>query len=192
MNNLFTPVAADEFKKLQFQSGAILKTFDPTGAKAVAAADRICLTSGGINITCKPNVVDLGEDVDEVPENTWQLKHIKSWDCGISTTCLTVSPETIKLALGAADISSSKITVREDYAEADFADIWWYGKLIGGGYAACKLSKAASGDGLDLKTSKDGKGNLTLSLKGHYDIASTATVPMEFYVSITGAAGGKL
>ena len=57
---------------------------------------------------------------------------------------------------------------------------------IGGGYAACKLSKAASDGGLELKTSKDGKGNLSLSLKGHYDIADTSKVPMEFYVKTTG------
>lgn len=191
MNKMFTPISADDFKKLQFQAGALLKTFDPTGAKAIAAADRICLTSGGITITCKPNTVDLGEDVDEVPENTYQLKHITSWDCGLSTTCLTISEETLKLSLGAADVANGEITVREDYTDADFTDVWWYGQLIGGGYAACKLRKAASGDGLELKTSKDGKGNLSLSLKGHYDIANTSTVPMEFYVKTT-STGGKV
>lgn len=186
MNKMFTPVSADEFKKLQFQAGAMLKTFDPAGTKAIAAEDRICLTSGGISITCKPNTVDFGEDIDEVPENTYQLKHITSWDCGLSTTCLTVSADTIKLSLGAADVEANKITVREDYKEEDFRDVWWYGQLIGGGYAACRLSKAASDGGLELKTSKDGKGNLSLSLKGHYDIADTSKVPMEFYVKTTG------
>lgn len=33
MNKMFTPVSADEFKKLQFQAGALLKTFDPAGTK---------------------------------------------------------------------------------------------------------------------------------------------------------------
>lgn len=191
MNKMFTPISADDFKKLQFQAGALLKTFDPTGAKAIAATDRICLTSGGIDITCKPKTVDLGADVDEVPENTYQLKHITGWDCGLSTTCLTISEETLKLSLGAADVADGEITVREDYTDADFTDVWWYGQLIGGGYAACKLMKAASGDGLELKTSKDGKGNLSLSLKGHYDIANTSTVPMGFYVKTT-STGGKV
>ena len=54
--------------------------------------------------------------------------------------------------------------------------------LIGGGYAAVKLMKAASDGGLELKTNKDGKGNLNLSLKGHYDMKDTGKVPMEFYV----------
>ena len=54
--------------------------------------------------------------------------------------------------------------------------------LIGGGYAAVKLMKAVSDGGLELKTTKDGKGNLNLSLKGHYDMTDTSKVPMEFYV----------
>nr|DAO80706.1 MAG TPA: major tail protein [Caudoviricetes sp.] len=182
MNKMYHAISADAFKKLQFQAGALLKKFDPAGATPVVAEDLVCLTSGGISVTCKPNAVDLGEDLDEVPENTYQLKHITSWDCGLSTTCMTVSADTIKLELGAADVETNKITVREDYEEADFQDIWWHGNLIGGGYAAVKLMKAASDGGLELKTNKDGKGNLTLSLKGHYDMKDTSKVPMEFYV----------
>ena len=186
MNKMYHAISADAFKKLQFQAGALLKKFDPAGATPIKAEDLICLTSGGITVSCKPNTVDLGEDMDEVPANTYQLKHITSWDCGLSTTCLTVSADTIKLELGAADVASNKITVREDYQDDDFQDIWWHGNLIGGGYAACCLKKAASEDGLELKTTKDGKGNLTLSLKGHYDLTDTSKVPMEFYVKEDG------
>lgn len=182
MNKMYHAISADAFKKLQFQAGALLKTFDPEGTTPIKAEDMVCLTSGGISTTCKPNTVDLGEDLDEVPENTYQLKHITSWDCGLSTTCMTVSADTIKLSLGAADVETNKITVREDYTEEDFQDIWWHGNLIGGGYAAVKLMKAASDGGLELKTAKDGKGNLNLSLKGHYDMKDTGKVPMEFYV----------
>lgn len=182
MNKMYHAISPDAFKKLQFQAGAVLKTFDPTEATPIKADDMACLTSGGISITCKPNTIDLGEDLDEVPENTYQLKHITSWDCGLSVTCMTVSADTIKLSLGAADVTANKITVREDYEEADFQDIWWHGNMIGGGYAAVKLMKAASDGGLELKTAKDGKGNITLSLKGHYDMKDTSKVPMEFYV----------
>ncbi len=184
MNKMYHAISADAFKKLQFQAGALLKKFDPTGTTPIAAEDMICLTSGGITVSCKPNAIDLGDGLDEVPENTWQLKHITNWDCGLSTTCMTVSADTIKLELGAADVETetNKITVREDYKDADFQDIWWHGNLIGGGYAAVKLMKAVSDGGLELKTTKDGKGNLNLSLKGHYDMTDTSKVPMEFYV----------
>lgn len=182
MNKMYHAISADAFKKLQFQAGAVLKTFDPTEATPIKAEDMAFLTSGGISIICKPNTADLGEDLDEVPENTYQLKHITSWNCGLSVTCMTVSADTIKLSLGAADVETNKITVREDYKDEDFQNIWWHGNLIGGGYAAVKLMKAASDGGLELKTAKDGKGNITLSLKGHYDMKDPSNVPMEFYV----------
>nr|DAE67334.1 MAG TPA: major tail protein [Caudoviricetes sp.] len=184
MNKMYHAISPDAFKKLQFQAGALLKKFDPTEATPITAEDMICLTSGGITVSCKPNTIDLGENLDEVPENTYQLKHITSWDCGLSTTCMTVSADTIKLELGAADVETgtNKITVREDYKDTDFQDVWWHGNLIGGGYAAVKLMKAVSDGGLELKTTKDGKGNINLSLKGHYDMTDTSKVPMEFYV----------
>lgn len=182
MTKMYHAISADAFKKLQFQAGALLKTFDPEGTTPIKAEDMVCLTSGGISIHCKANTVDMGEGLDEVPENTYQLKHITSWDCGLSTTCMTISADTLKLSLGAADVANNKITVREDYEDADFQDIWWHGNLLGGGYAAVKLMKAASDGGLELKTTKDGKGNLNLSLKGHYDLTNTSKVPMEFYV----------
>lgn len=182
MNKMYHAISPDAFKKLQFQAGQILKKFDTTEATPIAAEDMVCLTSGGISITCKPNTVDMGEGLDEVPENTYQLKHIKSWDCGLSTTCMTISADTIRLSLGAADVEANKITVREDYKDTDFQDIWWHGNLIGGGDAAVRLMKAASDGGLELKTTKDGNGNLNLSLKGHYDLTDTSKVPMEFYV----------
>lgn len=188
MNKMYHAISADEFKKLQFQAGAFLKTFDPTGATPIKATDMIGLTSGGITASCKPNTIDLLEDVDEVPSGTKQGLHITSWDCSMSATLLSLSTDTSKLTLGAAtvDTGTGKVTPREDYEDNDFTDIWWHGNLLGGGYAAIHLMNAVSNNGFELKTNKDGKGNLTLSLKGHYDIADTNTAPMEFYIKEKG------
>lgn len=188
MNKMYHPISEKAFQKIQFQAGTFLKTFDPTGTTPIKADDLIALTSGGIAASCKPNTVDLFEDVDEVPSNTMQGKHITSWDAAMSATLLTYSAETTKLTLGAADIDTGtgKVTVREDYEDADFADIWWHGNMLDGGFAAIHLINAVSDGGFELKTSKDGKGNLTLSLKGHYDIKDTSKVPMEFYVKEKG------
>lgn len=184
MNKMYHAISADAFNKIQFQAGAFLKTFDPTGKTAIKAEDMIALTSGGITARCKPNTVDLFDDVDEMPPNTKQGKHITSWDCAMSATLLTYNTDTTKLTIGAADVDTStgKVTVREDYKDADFGDIWWHGNMLGGGYAAIHLLNAVSDSGFELKTSKDGKGNLSLSLKGHYDAADTSKVPMEFYI----------
>lgn len=188
MNKMYHAISADEFEKLQFQAGAFLKTFDPTGTTPINATDNVGLTTGGITVSCKPNTINLLDDVDEVPPGTKQGRHITSWDCGMSATLLTLSTDTTKLTLGAAtvDTGTGKVTLKDDYEDGDYTDIWWHGNMLGGGFAAVHLKNAISENGFELKTNKDGKGNLTLSLKGHYDLADTSTAPMEFYIKEKG------
>lgn len=113
-----------------------------------------------------------------------ELKHLEGWECRISTTALGTTPEAIKLSLGAADIdgtNTSKITPRRDLNQSDFSDIWWVGDKMDGGFVAVKLMNALSTGGFSLKTTKNGKGNLTLELTGHVSINAQQTMPMEFY-----------
>jgi hypothetical protein len=44
------------------------------------------------------------------------------------------------------------------------------------------LKNALSTSGLSLQTTKDGKGQISVSLSGHYSITEQDVVPMEFYV----------
>ena len=44
MNKMYHAIPADAFKKLQFQAGALLKKFDPTGATPIAAVSYTHLT----------------------------------------------------------------------------------------------------------------------------------------------------
>lgn len=118
------------------------------------------------------------------PNNTKELKHLDGWECKISTTALGTTPEMIKLSLGAADIdatTTSKITPRRDLNQSDFSDIWWVGDKMDGGFVAVRLINALSTGGFSLKTTKNGKGNLTLELTGHVSINAQQTMPMEFY-----------
>lgn len=118
------------------------------------------------------------------PNNMKELKHLEGWECRISTTALGTTPEAIKLSLGAADIdgtNTSKITPRRDLNQSDFSDIWWVGDKMDGGFVAVKLMNALSTGGFSLKTTKNGKGNLTLELTGHVSINAQQTMPMEFY-----------
>ena len=183
----FTKISESAFKEFQLEAGLILNAFNPDATEDVADDAIVCATTGGIQIGCKPTYTDYGSDIDNVPNNMLELKEIDCWDCTLGFTALNVTPAIIKLALGAADVDGNKITPRAEKANADATDIWWVGDRADGGLVACRLMNALSTDGLSLKTTKNGKGQLSCTLTGHVSIKAQDVVPMEFYV-MEGAA----
>ena len=186
---MFTVIPQDTFDDLQTDAGVLLTTFDPANPSAPADSAIVCATTGGINISCVPTYSDYGEDIDNVPNNMKELKHLDGWECKLTTTGLGTSPELIKLALGAADIDgTTKIVPRRDLEQTDFADLWWVGDKADGGLVAVKIINALSTGGFTLQTTKNGKGQISLEITGHVSIDAQTVMPMEFY-SMDGAGG---
>lgn len=186
---LFTVIPKNTFDNLQTDAGVLLTEFDPANPAAPDDADIVCATTGGISISCVPQFSDYGEDIDNVPNSMMELKHLDGWECTLSTTGLGTSPELIKLALGAADIEgTTKIIPRRDLDQDDFADLWWVGDKADGGLVAVKIMNALSTGGFVLQTTKNGKGQISLTITGHVSIEEQSTMPMEFY-SIEGPIG---
>ena len=179
----FTVIPQDTFNALQLDAGVLLKRFDPAAPAAPLDSDIICATTGGINPSCVPTYSDLGSDVDNVPVNMKELKHLDSWECKISTTSLGTSKELIRFSLGAADVNAETgaITPRKDLAQTDFADIWWVGDKADGGLVAIQLKNALSTGGFSLQTTKNGKGQIALEITGHVSMNAQSTMPMVFY-----------
>lgn len=188
----FTVIPENTFDGLQLDAGVLLNTFDPANPAEPDDEDIICATTGGINIACVPTFSDLGEDVDNVPLNMMELKHLDSWECTMSFTALGTSPEAIRMALGCADITaaSGKIVPRRDLDQDDFEDIWWVGDKANGGLVAVQLKNALSTGGFTLQTTKNGKGQVTVELTGHVSIEDQDTMPMVFYsLDVEGTTG---
>lgn len=179
----FTQIPQDTFDQLQMDAGVLLSKFDPTKPEAMTNQDIITATTGGVNVVCQPTISDLGEDVDNCPANTKELAHLDSWTCTISTTALGTDAKTIRLALGAADINAetSAIIPRKDLAQGDFTDLWWVGQKANGGFVAVQLLNALSTEGFSLQTTKNGKGQTSLTLTGYVSIDKQDEVPMKFY-----------
>ena len=183
----FSVIPLNTFKELQTDAGVLLRSFDPSNP-ALVNDTIICATTGGINPTCKPSYSDMGEDVDHCPAGMMELKHLDSWDCGLSFTALGITPEVIRMALGVADVdeqNKGKIVPRMKLKDTDFSDIWWVGDRSDGGFVAVCLKNALSTDGFSLQTTKNGKGQISVNLAGHVSINNPKEVPMEFY-SIEG------
>ncbi len=186
----FTVIPESTFNDLQLDAGILLKNFDPANP-AVVNADIITATTGGINAVCKPTYSDMGEDVDNVPNGMMEFQHNDGWECTLSTTALGTSPEMIRMSLGCADIDgtdTTKIVPRADLRQSDFASsIWWVGDKADGGFVAIELKNVLSTEGFSLQTTKNGKGQTSLTLRGHVSIKAQKTVPMVFY-SVAGTA----
>lgn len=197
---MFTAIPKDTFDMLQMDAGVILTGFDITKAGSTDLTGDgegngkiVCATTGGITVSCVPTFSDLGEDIDNCPNNTLELKHLDSWECTMSFTALGTDPDSLIFALAAADkgkigesdAENGKITPRADLKNTktggDYKDIWWVGDRADGGMVAVCLKNAMSTSGFSLKTEKNGKGQLTVELMGHYSITEQKTVPMEFY-----------
>lgn len=191
MAGTFTVIPQSTFEEMQLDAGVLLYNFDPAHPAAPADKDIICATTGGITANCKANYSDMGEDVDNCPNNVKELKHLDGWDCTMEFTSLGTSPKSIVLALGAADAEKTgdggntkytgKVTPRRDLKQSDFTDIWWVGDRADGGLVAIQLLNALSTEGFSLQTTKAGKGQIGVTLTGHVSIEDQNTVPMVFY-----------
>lgn len=184
---IFTRISSDAFDALQLDAGVLLSSFDPNNPYAVPSdEDIICTTSGGINPTCTPTYSDFGDDVDNVPTNMLEFKHLDGWDCAMAFTSIKFNAAGVKLALGAADTTTltngvTKITPRRNVNRADFGDIWWVGDKADGGAAAIRLKNALSTGGFGLQTSKNAKGTISMTITGHVSLYAQNDMPMEFY-----------
>ena len=181
----FTRISEDAFDALQLDAGVLLSEFDPDDPAEPESEDIIATTTGGINPVCAAEYTDLGEDVDNVPNNMLEFKKLSGWTCTMSFTSIKFNADNTKWALGAADEDSgtgyTKITPRRNLKEEDFSDVWWVGDKANGGAFAVKLINALSTDGLSIQTTKDGKGTNSVTLTGHVSIYKQDEMPMEFY-----------
>lgn len=178
----FTQIPKTAFDELQLDAGVLLKAFDlETGD--FKNEDIICATTGGINITCTPTYSDFAEDVDNAPNNLKEFKHLDSWECKMSTTSLGTSAESIRMALGAADVdeTTGAVTPRRTVKQTDFADLWWGGNKADGGFVAVQMLNALSTGGFSLQTTKNGKGQISLEFTGHVSLENQDVMPMKFY-----------
>lgn len=176
-------VTADFANNIQTNAGTLLKTFNINNPVEPADADIICATSGDFSITASPDTEDFFEDVNNVPNNTMEGKRITGWNCALTVSALDITPDTLKLAIGAADISGGAVTIRDQYKLADFQKIYWIGDMIDEDKVlVVEMDNVVSTGGLNLTTTKNGKGSLDLELTVHSSIADITKIPMKIYV----------
>ena len=183
----FTKIPTTTFQQLQINAGILLSEFTPA-TPAVVDADILGATSGGVNFTATPSFIDFGEDVDNCPKNTKQLKRLENWEVKLSGTFVTISAALAERLTALADTANEKITPRADLAAADFQDLWFVGDYsdkngaTNGGYVAIKMLNTLSTGGFQIQTADKEKGKFAFEFTAHYSNDAQDTVPFEIYI----------
>lgn len=186
----FTQVAPDTFKKLQLNAGVLLSDFDPS----TGVIDRekiIAATGGGVAFNAAPEFIDFGDDIDNIPANTMELKRIDTITVTMSGTAKTIDTAVAKRFMGAADYdqSAGKLTPRSDLRTSDFDDIWWVGDYSdvntgsSAGFIAIQLLNALNTGGFQIQSNDNGKGDFSFEFTGHYSLEDITVVPYNLYIS---------
>lgn len=193
----YTQIPTNTFEQIQLNAGILCSEFNPSTG---AVTGLLGATTGGINFTDAPEYVDFGEDIDNCPKNTLELKKIDSRAVTMSGTFVTITADVAKKLAASADLASGKITPRDDLKDTDFEDIWWVGDYSDknttgtgatAGFVAIHLMNALNTGGFQIQTTDKEKGQFAFEFTGHYSISATNTVPYEVYVKagVEGATG---
>jgi hypothetical protein len=187
----YTQMPADAFKQIQMNAGILLSDFDPaTGS--FDTSDLIGATTGGITFSATQEFSDFGDDIDNCPKNTMELKRSTGFtEVKLSGTYVTVTAGSAKAIIGTADVDSqdaTHIVPRNDVLLSDYDDVWFVGDYSdvntgsSAGYIAIHVKNALSTGGFQMKTSDRAKGNFDFEYSGHYSIADIDNPPFEIYV----------
>lgn len=195
----FTQIPTDTFKKLQLNAGILTTEFDPATGE-LSASNIIGATSGGVSFEATPSFTDFGEDIDNCPKNTKELKKLDSWEAKMSGSFVTMDTNVATSVIGTAAVASDDQTkvVPRNYVEAkDFKNIWWVGDYSDinedgssagkAGFIAIKLINALSTGGFKIKSGDKAKGTFEFEYTGHYSSENIDTVPFEIYIKAGSA-----
>lgn len=196
----FTQIPTDTFKKLQLGAGILTTDFDPATGE-LTASNIIGATSGGVSFEATPSFSDFGEDIDNCPKNTKELKRLDSWEAKMSGSFVTMDTNVAVSVIGTAAVASgdqTKVVPRNSVDTNDFKDIWWVGDYSDvnddgsstgkAGFIAIKLINALSTGGFKIQSGDKAKGTFEFEYTGHYSIENTNVVPFELYIK-AGSAG---
>ncbi len=144
-----------------------------------------------MNFKATPTYKDFGEDIDNCPKNTAELKKLESWEAVLGGTFVTVTAETAKSLLGAADIDEddeTHIVPRNDILAGDFEDLWWIGDYSdengdnNGGFCAIHVMNGLNTDGFQIQSTDKEKGKFSFNYTAHYKMSEPDKVPFEIYI----------
>lgn len=189
----FTKIPETTFKNIQLNAGILVRGFNPATQEIEGLMGA---TTGGVNFTATPSFEDFGDDIDNCPKNTKELKKLTEWEVTLSGTFVTMTADTALTLVGAADVDAlddTKIIPRVDVLQSDFEDVWWIGDYSdvntgdNAGYCAVHMLNALNTGGFQIQSADKGKGNFAFEFTGHVSMDAQDVVPFELYIKMGGS-----
>ena len=193
----YTKIPSNTFQNIQLNAGILVDSFTPSTG---VIGNLLGATSGGITFTDTPEYKDFGEDIDNCPKNTLELKKINSREVKLAGSFVTVTTSLAQMLAGAAYIDSQNsihVIPRDDILATDFKTIWWIGDYSdvntgsNAGFIAIKLLNGLNTAGFQLQSTDKDKSKFAFEFTGHYSISAQDTVPYEIYVQ-QGTSGTEI
>lgn len=189
-----TRIPLDTFKKLAINAGIVVDSFNIETREI----GNICMaTSGGINFTDTLNTTDFGEDIDNAPKNSMELKRLESREIKLSGTSVTIDSASAKMNMAAADIDeldTNHIVPRNYFKLTDFVDKWFlldYSEVNEGpsaGLVVVHFMNTLSTGGLQIQSSDKNKSQFPFEYTAHYSMEAQDTVPYEIWIIPGGSS----
>lgn len=171
-------------------AGAFFKNFIvgvDTYESAKAAGKLIGATQGGGEFKAVAEIRQI--EVDGVSGKAKGLELVDSWEVSQSMNLLETTPESLKLALGVADIDTisnneyNVISGRSEIKDEDYLDnLTYIGTITGSDTPVIiQVFNALSTDGLNIKTEDKKEAVLSVTVYGHYTEDDLDSPPYKIY-----------
>lgn len=184
----YTQIPTTAFQEIQLNAGILVESFEPTTG---TIGRLLGATTGGVQFQDNVSYTDFGEDIDNCPKNTMELKKVESHEVTMSGTFVTLSPATAKMLAAIADVDaedSTHIIPRNDLLMTDFIEVWWIGDYSdqntgdNAGFVAIKMFNALNTGGFQIQSADKAKGQFAFTFTGHYSMDAQDLVPYEIYI----------
>lgn len=193
----YKKIRLETMNELTMNVFMLVSTFDPETfdfATGISGSTIIASTKGGVTFADTPEYTDLGEDIDNCPKNTMELKIKEDGEVKLSGTLVTVNAAMVKMLIGAATVTGNKITPKSDLSTSDFTTLWGLADYGKGGLIAVKMKRVLNTSGFSVSTTDKNKGEFAFEFTCHKTIENLTDEPYEVYIlePAVSAAGIEL
>lgn len=198
----YEKLPVDFQKNLTFGSGFLCTDFDPETGEIDVSKILGAFQNNGFNINVKRDIVNVFDDIGNVPKNMKEGIRTDAWNVTCGGTLLTINPEILKKLLGNGLLAtvtptSTGLTYKTvkptfDVANDDFSTLWYVTNYtdknndvtgtsaVTAGFFAVKMENCLSTSGFSFQSVDKEKGSCSFEFTAYGSISSPDEVPVTF------------